>query len=126
MKTITNKQKALVHVAKAKTGMTDPEYRGLLASVGVSSSRDLAPAKFDMVMAHFKTLGFKSRRPVLSSKDKLLFKLDKILSELSLTRKYADSIARTRFGVDLVAWCDAEQLHKIVAMMVYHQRRRAL
>ena len=38
---LTHKQLALVHIAKKQTGMTETEYRDLLSSFGVSSSKDL-------------------------------------------------------------------------------------
>ncbi len=130
---INNKKKALIHVAKAKVGMSEMEYRDMLASVGVTSSKDLNVAKFDVVMEHFKKLGFKSKRnpsdktprqgPV-SSKDRLLGKVDAILADLGLKRGYADAIARNMFGIDMMSWCDAHQLHKIVAALSYHQQRK--
>ncbi len=127
---ISNKKKALIHVAKAKVGMSETEYRDMLAGVGVTSSKNLNQAKFDKVMAHFKKLGFKSRKraqkPIgpISSKDRLLKKIDAILADLGLKRGYVDAIARNMFGIDVVSWCDANQLHKIVAALMYHQKRR--
>jgi phage gp16-like protein len=133
---IDNKKKALIHVAKSKVGMSETEYRDMLAGVGVESSKNLNQAKFDKVMAHFKKLGFKKRKaqrqkaegrrgkagPV-SSKDRLLKKIDAILADLGLKRGYVDAIARNMFKIDVVSWCDAHQLHKIVAALSYHQRR---
>lgn len=143
---ITKGQKALLHIAKAEVGMTEEEYRDLLKSVGVESSADpkFNRAKFDQVMKHFKTLGFKKRLPRrpskgetprndrgaqgvkgVKSKEKLLAKIDAILNDLGLKRGYADSMARSMFGVDFVSWCDADQLYKITAALTYHQNRQA-
>jgi len=127
---IDNKKKALIHVAKAKVGMSETEYRDMLASVGVKSSKDLNAARFDMVMKHFKKLGFKSRKQgkkstgPSNSKDRLLGKIDAILADLGLKRGYVDAIARNMFGIDVASWCDAHQLHKIVAALTYHQKRK--
>jgi len=133
---INNKKKALIHVAKAKVGMSETEYRAMLASVGVTSSTGLNTVKFDLVMEHFKKLGFKSKGrrskaegrrgkvgPV-SSKDRLLGKIDAIRAELGLQRGYVDAIARNMFGIDVYVWCNAHQLHSIVAALTYHQKRK--
>lgn len=133
---ITKGQKALLHIAKAQVGMTEDEYRDLLQSVGVSSSADpgFSKVKFDQVMKHFKKLGFRRKAAKstgqgpgargLKSKEKLLGKVDAILNDLGLKRGYADSIAQNMFGVDLVNWCDADQLYKLVAALTYHQNRQ--
>ena len=147
--TINNKKKALIHVAKAKVGMSEVEYRDMLAGVGVTSSKDLNFAKFEMVMGHFKKLGFKRRthaspthaspkasgfakatqdktqgKGPVSSKDRLLGKIDAIRADMGLQKGYVDAIARNMFGVDVYAWCNAHQLHKIVAALSYHQKRK--
>jgi len=134
---ISNKKKALIHVAKAKVGMSETEYRDMLAGVGVKSSTDLNAAKFDVVMKSFEKLGFvsrgKSRRSINpkskiknhKSKDRLLGKVDAIRADMGLQRGYVDAIARNMFGVDVYAWCNAHQLHKIVAALMYHQKRRS-
>jgi len=133
---IDNKKKALIHVAKAKVGMSEVEYRDMLAGVGVTSSTDLNFAKFEMVMKSFEKLGFasrtKKRKPLNphsafrnpKSKDRLLGKIDAIRADMGLQRGYVDAIARNMFGVDVYAWCNAQQLHKIVAALSYHQKRR--
>ena len=126
---ISNKKKAVIHIAKAQTGMTDEEYRDLLGSVGVASSKDLNAAKFELVMKQFEKLGFKrrkkskSRQPV-SSKDRLLRKIRDLSAEMGLDHKYADGIAQKMFKICLCAWGDADQLRRIVAAMMYHKKRR--
>jgi len=42
---IGNREKALLHVAKAKLGMDEDTYRSMLATVGVSSSVELTHAR---------------------------------------------------------------------------------
>lgn len=124
---ISRKKIALLHIAAQQVGLTEAEYRGLLASVGVSSSVQLSEGQFDTIMAHLKRAGFVYRKPKgnpTPSKKKLLKKLDAQLAALDLKRGYADGIARAMFGIDCVHWCTAAQLHKIVAAMAYHGRRR--
>ena len=127
---ITNKQKALIHIAKQKTGMSDQEYRDLLGSFGVASSKDLTHGKFDSVMKHFKDLGFKQTpgKPYknlhpIGSKKRLLHKIEAQITEMNLSWKYVDGMAKKMFGVDQVIWCVPQQLHAIVAALNYHQKR---
>jgi phage gp16-like protein len=123
---ISNNKKAVIHIAKVQTGRTDEEYRDILSRAGVTSSKDLTDAKFEIVMAEFKKLGFKkqakSRRQV-SSKDRLLRKIKSLSAEMELDCKYADGIARKMFGICLCAWCDAGQLVKVVAALMYYKKR---
>ena len=132
---INNKQKALIHVAKSKTGMTDDEYRAMLDGLGVTSSKELDHAGFEAAMRQFKSLGFKStgryRRPA-SSKDRLKAKVIAIRTDLNLTEGYLDGMVKNmkfknRDGEPIASWhwLDANQLHKLVAALTYHQRRRS-
>ena len=43
----------------AQLGFTEEEYRGLLSSVGVSSSKELDYGKFDELMDKLRACGFK-------------------------------------------------------------------
>ena len=127
---INNKQKALIHIAKQKVGMSDSEYRDLLGSFGVASSKDLTLGKFDSVMMYFKSLGFEQRpgKPYkkmhpIGSKKRLLFKMEAQITEMNLSWKYVDGMAKKMFGVDRVIWCIPQQLHRIVAALNYHRKR---
>jgi phage gp16-like protein len=122
---ITNRQKAMIHVARAKVGMSDEDYRAMLSGFGVESSKQLTQGKFDAVMQHFGNLGF-APRAVASSRELLRKKVRALLLDLGLTDAYADSISRSRFGVDTWGWLKANELHKLVAMLTYHQRRQAV
>jgi phage gp16-like protein len=129
---ISKKQIALVHVAKARCGLSDVEYRDLLGRFGVSSSKELTPRMFNGVMQHFKKLGFEGKpsgriradRPPANSKERLLKKIEAIRGDLGLTAGYVDAIARNMFQIDCYVWCEAHQLHKIVAALTYHQQRK--
>lgn len=57
----SRKQLALIHVAKARVGMTEEDYRSMLYGVGVESSRDLTRAQFDELIRRFEALGFQAR-----------------------------------------------------------------
>ena len=48
---LSNKQKAILHVAKAKLNLTDEEYRTALVQIaGVESSKQLDQGGFDAMM----------------------------------------------------------------------------
>ena len=93
------------------------------------SSRDLNNQTFAAVLDHFRRLGFKirrkpSRRPgVTPQKQRLMSKINAIQAELGLPSSYIDKVARKICGVDMVGWCDAQGLHKVVAALAYHQKR---
>jgi|GEM_PF-662949 len=56
---ISNKQKAIVHIAKSQLGLDEDTYRDiLLAHGGVKSSRDLSYAGYLAVVKHFEESGF--------------------------------------------------------------------
>lgn len=130
---ISNDKKAVVHIAKAQVGMSDEEYRDLLGSVGVDSSKDLNNKTFAQVMARFETFGFqttsktRSRRKVNNlpkNKQALMKKLEAIILDMDLSWAYVDSIARSRFKVAAAQWLDGEKLFKLVQMMAVHQKRK--
>ncbi len=59
LKTIGKKEVTLVHVAKSQLGLSEDEYRGMLSSVGVSSSKELDYRGFDELMNKLRACGFK-------------------------------------------------------------------
>jgi phage gp16-like protein len=128
---ISKKKLAVIHIAKAQVGMTDAEYRDLLASFGVASSKELKAGDFDKVMATFEALGFRTtstrRRKVSKTRmgrAAMMSKIEAILLDMGYDWKYVDAIARKRFGMDAVQWLDDEGVRKIMQMMIYHQKRR--
>ncbi len=143
--TINNKKKSLIHVAKARCGMSELEYRDMLLSFGVESSADLTEQKFDAVMKHFEKLGFKKypprkkspytpfgkggRRDSKSSKQLLLSKIDAICKDLNLTEAYVNGMSAKMFKNDdgepiaSYKWLHADQLRRIVAALMYHKKR---
>lgn len=132
MRTISNKQKALIHVAKAKLGMDDMEYLAMLDRVGVQSSRDLTHAKFKVILKHLNALGFTPRtkfyRPA-GSKKRLMSKLLAIKKDLGLTDAYIDAIAQTMFKnreggpIESYRWLPDRELYKLVQALSCHQVR---
>ena len=61
--TLSNRQKALLHVAKTKLGLDDDLYRlALVRLAGVTSSTELDQDGFDAVMGFFEQCGFNPTR----------------------------------------------------------------
>jgi hypothetical protein len=69
---INNKQKALLHVAKAQLGLTEEEYRDILKNHGgAESSVHLDEFGLEKVMRFFSEIGFKRKKDKgLRSKEK--------------------------------------------------------
>jgi len=131
-KKIGNDKKAVIHIAKAQTGMSDEEYRDLLAGVGVESSVDLTNKTFGKVMSRFEALGFQMTTKTRAvrktdnlpeNKRQVMKKIEAIILDMGLTWAYVDSIAIKRFGVETVQWLEAGDLFKVLQMMVIHQAR---
>lgn len=58
---LSQKQIAVLHVARRDLNLTDESYRDILMRIGgCESSRDLHPIAFERVMAYFAKLGFRS------------------------------------------------------------------
>jgi phage gp16-like protein len=129
---IGNKEKALIHVAKAQLGLSDDDYRAMLASVGVESSTQLDHMQFEDLMKRFESVGFKpkTRRPPRmrrqpgDPKTPLVRKINAILLDEGLTEAYANGIAKRMFGIQSFLWLNQEQLWKVVAALSYYQKKK--
>ena len=125
---ISNKKKALIHVAKAKLCLSDAEYLDILAVYGngVQSSRDLTNRTFIDVLDHFQRLGFVTKkkfyRPA-DSKKRLMSKISAICNEIGKTERYLDGMARNMFGQDSYRWLDRQQLYKLTQALACYQER---
>lgn len=105
---------------------------------GKTSAADLTARERVGVLNEFYRLGWSAenhripqrssapRRPARADwgKDKLLSKIGALLAEAGRSWAYADGIAAHMFGVESVRFCDPEQLRKIVAALMYDQKRR--
>ena len=125
---------AVIHIAKKQTGMGDDTYRELLAGFGVASSKDLNAGDFTTLMKHFEMLGFQStsrwKKPI-DSKGRLTAKIKAIMADMDLSEKYVNGIVKNmnfknRDGRTVLhfRWLNAQQLHKLVAALSYHQKRQ--
>lgn len=131
--TIGNKEIQIIHIAKNQLMMPDDEYRIILKSLGVSTSKDLTYHQYDRLLQIFRTEGF-----IITSKKKIvhhnhyatsfdrkpmLKKIGALLNTMKLNWGYADSIAKHMFKVDITSWCTPAQLHSIVAALEYKRQK---
>jgi len=129
---INNRQKALVHVAKAQLGLSDEDYREILAGYGVASSRELTERQFNELMKFLGRLGFQRRPPAArrrgqevygDERSRYLAAIERLLVEKNLPWNYAHAIGENMFGVRRLEWLEPERLQKVMVALIYHKRR---
>lgn len=135
---------AKIHIAIKQLGVDDSTYREMLFNIaGVKSAADLNGRGRAAVVRHLRRCGFKtspkksrgyksahksakaSGMHKQSSPDRapLLSKIGAILADLGLPWDYADGMAKHMFRVDKTRWLYPDQLHKLTAALIYHQKR---
>lgn len=130
---ISKGKKAQIHIAKQQLGLTDDDYRAILARVaGVSSSKDLTDRNVGAVLNEFRRLGFQpkapkraGRKPNTFNKREQLGKIEAQLTDMGLSWEYAGAIAQRQTGIDRIDWLRTEKQFKgvIAALDVEHQKR---
>ena len=119
-----------IHTGRKFLCLDDDTYRDLLERVtGKRSAADLTGPQRRAVIDELWRLGFKPkdhRRPAPGGlgKTHLLAKIEALLADAGRPWGYADGIAWRMFRLDAVSFCDEAQLHKIVAALMYDQKRR--
>lgn len=122
---------AKIHLARKQLQMDDATYRAMLKLVAnVNSSSDLTLAGRLKVLQHLQKLGARfttsrqKRTTVAQSKEMLASKVKALLADGKYPDSYADGMAKRMFAVDRWEWLESEQLHKLVAALMYNQRRK--
>ena len=131
---ISKNQKALLHVARSQLGLSEDEYRGMLSSVGVSSSTELDYQRFDELMNKLRACGFKPlggskkasgmHSDLPKEKQPMLSKIEAILADLEMPWVYADRVAKKMFGIDRLRWCTTDQTWKVLQALIIFQKRK--
>lgn len=131
------KEIRLIQIAKRQLNMDEDVYRGLLQEIGgVDSSTKLDVAGRGRLMDRFARLGFvstarakrsaKGSMNVAPDRVALLGKIDALLLSQGRDRRYIEpGLVQRICKVDALAFCDAEQLRKLVAALEYDKRRHA-
>jgi phage gp16-like protein len=126
---------AQIHIAKTQLGLDDDTYRDMLFNVaGVRSSRDLTTTGRLRVLQHFEEKGWKKKGPARTQcgkspttaldKEALMGKIAALLTEMALPWAYANGISQQMKFEQRVDWCTPQQLHKIVAALMYKARKQ--
>lgn len=124
---------AKIHLAKKQLRLDDDTYRDMLWTIArVRSSADLNDEGRRRVLQHLVSRGFSIRRkksfpgrPHNVDSNAQLKKIEALLADAKRPWSYVDSMAQRMFNVDRIAFCDAQQLHKLIAALVADQSRRA-
>lgn len=125
---------AQIHIAKTQLGLDDDTYRDMLWNIAqVRSSRDLNQTSRKRVLEHLTAKGWQKKKPVrvqhgkspttTISKLPLMSKINALLAEMQLPWAYANGISQQMFKVERIDWCTPQQLHKIVAALIYKAQK---
>lgn len=124
---------AQIHIAKAQLGLSDDDYRAILArTAGVSSSKDLTDRNVGAVLHEFRRLGWQPKAPKRAgrvpntfNKHEQMAKIEAQLTDMGLSWEYAGAIAKRQTGIERIDWLRTEKQFKgvIAALDVEHQKR---
>lgn len=138
-KVFRNRDLARIHLlARKQLALDEETYRALLSRVaGVRSAKDLDRAgRFKVLDELTRLAGDGARRstkavppPIATPQVReelraMVSKLGAIAAELGVEWAYLDGMARRMFGVDKAEWLTADQMHKLVAALAIHQKRK--
>jgi len=126
---------AQIHIAKTQLGMDDDTYRDMLWNIAnVRSSRDLTTTGRLRILQYLRDKGWKKKLPAKAqrgkspsnaiNKDALIGKIAALLTEMQLPWAYANGISQQMFKIERVDWCTPQQLHKIVAALMYKAQKQ--
>ena len=130
----TAKQIKIIHACKGALGLSDEDYRAILAGYGVESSKDLSTYKaakllFDLetkaqaagVWKRGRTPRKAGTRPHnmdrAGSRAAVLGKIEALLTIGGKSWAYADALALRICKVEKVAWVADHELYKIVTAL---------
>ncbi|UXZ55806.1 regulatory protein GemA [Halomonas sp. 7T] len=125
---------AQIHIAKAQLGLSDEDYRAILArTAGVSSAKELTNRTIGGVMFEFRRLGFEPKPAKKAgrkapnpprSRQNVMAKIEAMLTHAQRPWAYADSMAKRMFKVERVDWLDDDQLHRLMTGLIIDAKRQ--
>lgn len=124
---------AQIHIARQQLGLSDDEYRAILArTAGVSSAKQLTNRNVGNVLHEFRRLGFvpkpakkagrKAPKPP-ATRLRIMNKVEALLAEAGRPWGYADGMARHMFRVERVDWLDDDQLQRLMQALIIDAKR---
>lgn len=129
---------AQIHIAKKQLALDDDTYRAMLWTVArAHSSGDLDFAGRSRVLEHLKRCGFAPLQPkggnaewgwidrAADDKRRMLRKIVALLRAATPPRgrAYADAMCGKMFHAARLEFCAPDQLHKLIAALVFDARR---
>ena len=132
----TRNQVAAIQVGRRALGLAEADYRAILGLAGASSSRELDSVGFEMVIEHFRALGwepafrrgefFGTRRNMATPGQVTLIRAlwDEYTGEAGTDLTLGKFLHRT-FGVSSLRFVTAEQAPKAIAALKAMTGRRA-
>lgn len=128
----TKKQRQLIGIACGQLGIDKPLKEDMLRErFGVASTTAISYQQADAFLIELRGRGFApkrfARRPKIKKavpdKQALLGKIEAYLAEAGRPWAYVHGMARHMFKIERVEWCNADQLHRMVAALEYDARR---
>lgn len=135
----TAKQIKLIHTVKGALGLSDDDYRAILAGYGVESSKQMNTVDAAKLLADLEQKAEaagvwkrgaaprrKGKRPANIEQPSRAAQLGKIEALLTVGNRpwgYADALAKRICKVDRVAWVPDGELRKIIAALRYQAKR---
>jgi len=119
------KQLAAIHILAAQDGLDDATYRDMLWTVArVRSAAALDLAGRMRVLDHL-TGRRRGRRPTPAADVAAMAgKVRALLADAGRPDVYADRMAQRMFRVQFWEWCQAAQMHKLIAALQIDANRR--
>lgn len=125
---------AQIHIARQQLGLSDEDYRAILArTAGVSSAKELTNRNVGAVLHEFRRLGWqpkpakragrKAPRPP-RGRARVMAKIEAMLTHAERSWAYADGMAKHMFHVERVDWLDDGQLQKLMQAMIIDAKRQ--
>lgn len=123
------KQLGAIHIGAEQLGLDRDAYEAMLWTVArVHSARDLDEAGRERVLSHMRSRGFRGQRhpgrPHNTDRSPQIRKIEALLASAQRPWAYADAMAKRMFKIERVAFCQPDQLRKLIAALTYDAQRR--
>lgn len=124
---------AQIHIARQQLGLSEDEYRAILArAAGVRSAKELTDTTVGRVLHELRRLGFQPKAPRRAgrvpnnlNRHEMMGKIEALLSELKASWAYAEAIARQQTGIAKLEWLTTEkQFRGVIAALDVELEKR--
>lgn len=132
----TGRQIKLIHTVKSALGLSDDDYRAVLAGYGVSSSKDLSTWHAAKMLQDLETKAaaagvWKTGRvpkragtlPTKVDRNAQLQKIEALLTVGGKPWAYGDALAKRICKVDHITWVPDGDLYKIITALRMQAKR---